>query len=149
MQKPLQSLVWRNLYLGHPESVLLAMVARQHLEMWCRLSNIQRYRQQPHGPEKREYELTKCSDINCPVGRCTVCREEADIPRHVLLRCPALMERRLRRLGTICPDPPEVRGDGEVVTAMRSFQSRRLRRVSRRRETTTTADEVKLHSHWI
>ena len=36
-----------------------------------------------------------------------MCREKADTPRHVLLRCPALMERRLRRFGTICPDPPE------------------------------------------
>ena len=36
MQKLLQSLVWRYPYLGYPESVLLAMVARQNLEMCVR-----------------------------------------------------------------------------------------------------------------
>ena len=72
-------------------------------------------------------DCRQCSDINWPAGRCTVCREEADIPRHVLLRCPALMERRLRWFVTICPDPPEVRGDEEVAAlaaAMRSLQTR-------------------------
>ena len=72
-------------------------------------------------------DCRQCSDSGCPAGRCIVCREEADTPHHILLRCPALMERRLRRLGTICPTPQEVRDDGEVAAlaaAMRALQSR-------------------------
>ena len=56
-----------------------------------------------------------------------MCREEADTPGHVLLRCPALMRTRLRLLGTISPTLEEVRS-AVVVAALgaahRSLQSR-------------------------
>ena len=57
-------------------------------------------------------DCQQCSDVNCAAGRCIVCCEEADTPQHVLLWCPALMHRRFRRSGSICPTPEEVRGDG-------------------------------------
>ena len=31
----------------------------------------------------------QCGDLKCPAALCEVCREEADTPAHVLLRCPA------------------------------------------------------------
>ena len=54
----------------------------------------------------------RCNDVKCPAARCRVCMEEADTPRHVLLRCPALVGRRLRRLGTIDPEATDVRAAG-------------------------------------
>ena len=55
----------------------------------------------------------RCNDAECPAARSRVCREEADTPRHVLLRCPALLAgRRLRCLGTINPEAADVRDDG-------------------------------------
>ena len=29
----------------------------------------------------------QCPDMRCPAALCAVCREEADVPEHVLLRC--------------------------------------------------------------
>ena len=68
-----------------------------------------------------------CTDMECAAALCTVCREEADTPAHILLRCPALMHTRLRLLGTILPTVEDVRS-AEVVAALgaayRSLQSR-------------------------
>ena len=69
----------------------------------------------------------QCSDPACEAARCEVCREEADTPSHVLLRCPALMRTRHRVTGTICPSLEDVR-DAEVIAALaaahRTLQSR-------------------------
>ena len=43
----------------------------------------------------------RCRGRECPAELCLVCREEADTPGHVLLRCPCLAAVRLRILGTI------------------------------------------------
>ena len=45
----------------------------------------------------------QCPDTHCRAALCVVCREEADTPRHILLRWPALMGTRHRLLGTISP----------------------------------------------
>ncbi|KAF0290371.1 RNA-directed DNA polymerase from mobile element jockey [Amphibalanus amphitrite] len=42
-----------------------------------------------------------CADTECPAARCLVCGEEADTPRHVLLRCPCLCGTRLHALGNM------------------------------------------------
>ena len=48
----------RNFYWAHPEAVLLTMVADQDPEVRARaVQAIQRYRQQFHDPEVREYKL--------------------------------------------------------------------------------------------
>ena len=47
----------------------------------------------------------QCSDLKCPAAQCEVCREEADTPIHLLLRCPCLASTRLLLFGTINPDP--------------------------------------------
>ena len=56
-----------------------------------------------------------------------MCREEADTPAHILLRCPALMNTRFRILGTIRPSAEDIRS-AEVVAALgaafRYLQSR-------------------------
>ncbi|KAF0287014.1 hypothetical protein FJT64_014494 [Amphibalanus amphitrite] len=69
----------------------------------------------------------QCDDQHCRAALCPVCREEADTPQHVLLRCPALMATRHRLLGSINPDLEEVRS-GAIVAALgaahRSLQSR-------------------------
>ena len=49
--------------------------------------------------------------------------EEADTPRHVLLRCPALAGRRLRRLGTINPGPTIAQDDGVVAALDAGFRA--------------------------
>jgi hypothetical protein len=69
----------------------------------------------------------QCNDHNCPAALCSVCQEEADTPRHILLRCPALMHSRLRLLGSMCPSEEDVRSSDVIaalVTAYRSLQSR-------------------------
>ena len=58
-----------------------------------------------------------CTGRACPASRCLVCREEADSPAHVLLRCPCLAGARLRLLGSIYP-PPEAMRDATVVAAL-------------------------------
>ena len=63
----------------------------------------------------------------CRAGWCPICREEADIPRHILSRCPALMGTGLSLLGCINPNMEDLRSDGVVtslVAAARSLQSR-------------------------
>ena len=69
----------------------------------------------------------QCSDPDCRVGWCPICREEADTPRHILSRCPALMGTRLRLLGCINPTLEDLRSGGVVAAlaaAARSLQSR-------------------------
>ena len=73
-------------------------------------------------------DYTQCSSMQCPAALCGLCREEADTPRHVLLRCPALAGRRLRRLGTIYPDVTLARDDG-VVTSFTSGYRAQLSRI--------------------
>ncbi|KAF0287335.1 hypothetical protein FJT64_014257 [Amphibalanus amphitrite] len=51
----------------------------------------------------------QCPDKRCPAALCAVCREEADVPEHVLLRCPALAGARLRLTGSIYVDPSRLR----------------------------------------
>ena len=69
----------------------------------------------------------QCPDMHCGAAVCVVCREEADTPQHILLRCPALMRTRHRLLGTICPNMEDVRSAATVAAlaaAYRSLQSR-------------------------
>ena len=69
----------------------------------------------------------QCSDPRCSAALCPVCREEADTPEHVLLRCPALMSTRMRTLGTIMPRMEDVRAAAPVAAlgaAHRTLQSR-------------------------
>ena len=50
-------------------------------------------------------DCPQCSGLDCWAGWCPTCHmEEADIPRHILCRCPALMGTRMRLLGCINPD---------------------------------------------
>ena len=58
-----------------------------------------------------------------------LCREEAETPRHVLLRCPAHMRLRFRLTSNINPNPEEVRGS-EVVTALVAARRRLQSRLS-------------------
>ena len=72
-------------------------------------------------------DCPQCSALDCRAGWCPICREEADIPRHILCRCPALMGTRMRLLGCINPDWEDLRSDGVVAAlaaAARSLQSR-------------------------
>ena len=66
--------------------------------------------------------------MHCGAAVCVVCREEADTPQHIPLRCPALMRVRHRMLGsTICPNAKDVRSAVTVAAlaaAYRSLQSR-------------------------
>ena len=62
-----------------------------------------------------------CPDVGCPAAVCLVCREEADTPEHVLLRCPCLAGARLRLFGTICVDPVRLRDGGAVAALARGF----------------------------
>ena len=72
-------------------------------------------------------QCEQCPSRRCDAARCVVCREEADTPQHVLIRCPALIRTRHRLLGTISPGMEDVRG-AEVVAALaaayRTLQSR-------------------------
>ena len=72
-------------------------------------------------------DCMQCSSKECPAARCAVCKEEADTPEHILLRCPALMGTRLRHLGNILPSNEDVRSSGVVAAlgaAARYLQSR-------------------------
>ena len=64
-----------------------------------------------------------CEDKRCPAALCLVCREEADTPEHILLRCPALIATRFRRLGTIVLSLEDVRGDDVVAALGASYRS--------------------------
>ncbi|KAF0302289.1 Ribonuclease HI [Amphibalanus amphitrite] len=59
----------------------------------------------------------QCPDKRCPAALCAVCREEADVPEHVLLRCPALAGACLRLTGSIYVDPSRLR-DADLVAAL-------------------------------
>ncbi|KAF0297142.1 hypothetical protein FJT64_005431 [Amphibalanus amphitrite] len=60
----------------------------------------------------------KCLDKRCPAALCAVCREEADVLEHVLLRGPALAgarQSRTHRSTDICgPGVSAFRPDGTV-----------------------------------
>ena len=70
----------------------------------------------------------QCSLVKCPAALCRVCKEEADTPRHVLLRCPSLAGHRLRRLGTIHPEATVTRDD-DVVASFASGYRAQLSRI--------------------
>ncbi|KAF0303168.1 RNA-directed DNA polymerase from mobile element jockey [Amphibalanus amphitrite] len=70
-----------------------------------------------------EADCPQCNDMGCPAARCRVCREEADTPRHVLLRCPALAGRRLRRLGNIHLEASMARDDGAVAALAAGYRA--------------------------
>ncbi|KAF0293690.1 hypothetical protein FJT64_000814 [Amphibalanus amphitrite] len=59
----------------------------------------------------------QCNLKACPAARCIVCREGADTPEHVLLRCPCLAGARLRLTGNIHIRPEQLK-DGELVAAL-------------------------------
>ena len=64
----------------------------------------------------------QCSNRNCPTALLLVCREEADTPEHVLLRCPHLGGTHLYLLGTIRPSPDSLK-DANVVTVFYATKS--------------------------
>lgn len=76
-------------------------------------------------------ECPGCSDPEYRAGRCPLCREEADVPWHVLFRCPALMRFRFSLAGTIYPDTGEARRDdfiAAMAAACRRLQGREASR---------------------
>ena len=69
----------------------------------------------------------QCNDVNCRGALCSICREAADTPHHVVMECPALMATRFRMTGAIKPNWEEVRSNRVVAAlgaAARAFQSR-------------------------
>ena len=146
MQKPLQSLVWRNPYLGHPESVLLAMVARQNLEMCVLAVQVIQYPAIPAAAARPRKAWERTDEVlwhRLPGG-----------PVH---RMPRGGGHPAPRLAPV-PDPHGAASRHYLPGPAKGGPRRRrggpragrLRRVSGRRETTTTAaDEVKLRSQWI
>jgi len=66
-------------------------------------------------------QCEQCNDVFCRGGLCPLCREEADIPFHVLVRCKALMAARIKKCYTINPDPEEVRGSDVVATLAAAY----------------------------
>ena len=60
--------------------------------------------------------------VSCPAEICLVCREEADTPEHVLLRCPCLAGARLRILGTIYMTPTQLQDDGVAAASARGLR---------------------------
>ena len=66
-------------------------------------------------------DCQQCGDLKCPAVLCEVCREEADTPTHVLLRCPCLAGTRLRVFGTIHPDRTQLRDGGAAATLARGY----------------------------
>ena len=63
--------------------------------------------------------ITSCHQCDCkacPTARCTVCREGADTPEHVMLRCPCLTGARFRATGNIHVSPERLRDGGLVAT---------------------------------
>ena len=68
-----------------------------------------------------------CNDTECPAALCRVCKEEADTPRHILLRCPCLCGPRLHSLGNIFGEPQQLQRDdvvADLAAGYRSFRSR-------------------------
>ena len=70
-------------------------------------------------------ECGQCSDKSCPAALCAVCREEADTPEHVLLRCPCTAGTRLLRGGNIYTDPTKLR-DADLVAALAASYQRHM-----------------------
>ena len=70
-------------------------------------------------------ECAQCPDKRCPAARCAVCREEADTPEHVLLRCPSLAGTRLRLGGSIHLDPRQLRDDDLVAALVGGYYRHR------------------------
>ena len=68
----------------------------------------------------------QCAEKRCPAALCAVCREEADTPEHILLRCPALAGTRLRLSGSIHLDPSQLRDAGVVAALVASYQRHRV-----------------------
>ena len=63
--------------------------------------------------------ITSCHQCDCkacPAARCTLCREGADTPEHVMLRCPCLTGARFRATGNIHVSPERLRDGGLVAT---------------------------------
>ena len=102
-----------------------------------------------HGLSRFKFRRDRLSPFKQKLS--PLCREEADTPRHVLLRCSALMITRHRLLGSICPNIEDMRiagrrrlgGPGPLGAAFRSFLSPeaegdRYASSLIRRETTTT-----------
>ena len=67
----------------------------------------------------------QCPDKRCPAALCAVCREEADVPEHVLLRCPSLAGARLRLTGSIHIDPEQLRDADLVATLVAGYHRHR------------------------
>ena len=69
----------------------------------------------------------QCREKACAAGLCMMCREEADTPDHVLMRCPCLARARFLTLGNIHGEPSHLRRD-DVVASLAAgyidFQSR-------------------------
>ena len=58
-----------------------------------------------------------CPDPRCPAAECAVCKEEADTPEHILLRCPCLSGLRLKLTGNIFMRETQLQS-GDVVAAL-------------------------------
>ena len=68
-------------------------------------------------------DCERCEDVRCRGGLCPLCREEADTPQHVLLRCPALMQHRFRLTGNIhCPTREQARRSSYVAAMAAAFR---------------------------
>ena len=98
----------------------------------------------PRGTERRRWMFTNCGSatgagsvsistgsaaslagmrrVSCPAELCLICREEADTPEHVLLRCPCLAGARLRILDTIYMTPTQLQDDGVVAASARDLR---------------------------
>ena len=100
---------------------------------------------------------TGCADLRCPAALCRVCREEADTPRHVLLRCPSLCGPSAgyfyRILGSIHAQAPDMSQDDVVASLASGFRALRSRLAKPPHEAwsggtmTTTASRL-AHSLW-
>ncbi|XP_043207002.1 uncharacterized protein LOC122373221 [Amphibalanus amphitrite] len=73
--------------------------------------------------KKPTNDCAGCENKRCPAARCELCREEADTPAHVLMRCPALMNSRFRVFGSIHPTHEDLRSNDEVATLGAAFVS--------------------------
>jgi len=65
----------------------------------------------------------QCDQLGCCAGLCPLCREKTDMPRHLLLLCPAHMRLRFDLLSNINPSTSEVRGS-DVVAALAATRRR-------------------------
>ena len=78
-------------------------------------------------------DCERCEDVRCRGGLCSLCREEADTPQHVLLRCPALMQHRFRLTGNInCPTREEARSSSYIAAMAAAYRRFKDREASQR-----------------